>query len=148
MKEGNLTKSICVVLDTNVLVSALITSNPMAPTAQIVGFLYKGILIPLYNDTILEEYIDVLNRKYFNFNRDTIDELIYTIRALGLNIKETVKTDEIFPDPDDMIFYEVRMSVDDSYLVTGNIKHFPVKPFVVTPTKMVEILKENNLIRN
>lgn len=34
------------------------------------------------------------------------------------------------------------MSVEDAYLVTGNIKHFPKKPFVVTPSQMVEILKE------
>ena len=145
-EEAGQTKRICVVLDTNVLVAALITSNPMSPTAQIIGFLYKGILRPLYNDKIIEEYQDVLNRKHFNFNPETVKELIYTVRALGLNIKETVKTDEIFPDPDDIVFYEVRMSVDDSYLVTGNQKHFPVKPFVVTPSQMVEILKERNLI--
>ena len=34
------------------------------------------------------------------------------------------------------------MSVDDFYLVTGNQKPFPVKPFIVTPAQMVEILKE------
>lgn len=118
----------------------------MSPTAQIISFLYKGILRPLYNDKIIEEYQDVLNRKHFNFNPETVKELINTVQALGLNIKETVKTDEIFTDPDDIVFYEVRKSVDDSYLVTGNQKHFPAKPFVVTPTQMVEILKERNLI--
>ena len=33
------------------------------------------------------------------------------------------------------------MSKDDAYLVTGNIKHFPDKPFVVTPREMIEILE-------
>ena len=147
MKEGEgQTKRICVVLDTNVLVAALITSNPMSPTAQIISFLYKGILKPVYNDKIIEEYLDVLNRKHFNFNPKIVEELINTVQALGLNIKETVKTDEIFQDPDDIVFYEVRMSVEDSYLVTVNQKHFPVKPFVVTPKQMLEILKEKNLI--
>ena len=145
-EEKTQTKKICVVLDTNVLVAALITSNPMSPTAQIISFLYKGIIRPLYNDKIIEEYRDVLNRKHFNFNHNTVEELLNTVQALGLDIKDTVKTDEIFPDPDDLVFYEVRMSVDDSYLVTGNQKHFPVKPFVVTPTQMVEILRAGNRI--
>lgn len=145
-EEIKQTKKICVVLDTNVLVAALITSNLQSPTAQIISFLYKGILKPLYNDKIIEEYQDVLNRKHFNFDKNIVEELINTIKDLGLNIKDTVKNNEIFQDPDDVVFYEVRMSVDDSYLVTGNLKHFPKKPFVVTPFEMVEILKEKKLI--
>ena len=38
------------------------------------------------------------------------------------------------------VFYEVALSKEDAYLVTGNIKHFPVSPIVVTPAEMVEIL--------
>ena len=37
----------------------------------------------------------------------------------------------------------VTLSDTDAYLVTGNIKHFPVKPYVVTPKEMLEILNEN-----
>lgn len=47
----------------------------------------------------------------------------------------------ISPDPKDIVFYEVALSKEDSYLVTGNIKHFPVKPFVVTPTEMVKMME-------
>ena len=39
------------------------------------------------------------------------------------------------PDPKDRIFYEVVMEkrkTEKAYLVTGNIRHFPAKPFVVT----------------
>ena len=145
-EEKRQTKKIFVVLDTNVLVSALLTSNPFSPTAQIVEFLYKGILNPLYNEKILSEYKDVLNRKKFKFDSKLVDELVNTIEALGLNIKDTFQTDEVFPDPDDVVFYEVMMSIEDSYLVTGNLKHFPRKPFVVTPIQMVTILKEKHLI--
>ena len=44
---------------------------------------------------------------------------------------------------DDLIFYEVAMEKrdDDSYLVTGNQKHYPVKDFIVTLAEMVDILK-------
>ena len=54
--------------------------------------------------------------------------------------------EDYVPDPDDAIFYEVVMEARetiDAYLVTGNIKHFPVKPYVVTPKEMLEILNEN-----
>lgn len=48
-----------------------------------------------------------------------------------------------FPDPKDTVFYEVvmeRRKTDDAYLVTGNLKHFPVKPFVVTPRQMLDLI--------
>ena len=49
---------------------------------------------------------------------------------------------EIISDPKDIVFYEVALSKDDAYLVTGNKKHFPQKPIVVTPAEMMEILAE------
>ena len=57
-----------------------------------------------------------------------------------------VPSAEQFPDPKDVVFYEVAMSKKDAYLVTGNKKHFPNKPIVVTPAEMVEILKEHGLL--
>ena len=47
------------------------------------------------------------------------------------------------PDPKDSVFYEVAMEErkeEDAYLVTGNIKHFPEKPFIVTPRQMLDII--------
>lgn len=38
--------------------------------------------------------------------------------------------------------YEVSLSKDGSFLVTGNLKHFPQKSFVITPAEMVELLGE------
>ncbi len=36
---------------------------------------------------------------------------------------------------------EGRKRLDNSYLVTGNLKHFPVKPYVVTPKEMLDIMQ-------
>ena len=47
----------------------------------------------------------------------------------------------ISPDEDDAVFYEVAMSVEDAYLVTGNIRHFPKVSKVVTPAEMIKIVK-------
>lgn len=43
----------------------------------------------------------------------------------------------------DLVFYEVVMEKrsEDAYLITGNIKHFPKREFIVTPAEMMEILK-------
>ena len=45
-------------------------------------------------------------------------------------------------DMDDLVFYEVAMEKhdDDAFLVTGNLKHYPVKDFIVTPAEMLRIL--------
>lgn len=51
--------------------------------------------------------------------------------------------EEEFPDPKDAVFYEVALSKDDAYLITGNTKHFPRTPIVVTPAEMLEILKRS-----
>ena len=32
---------------------------------------------------------------------------------------------------------------DAAYLVTGNIKHFPREPFIVTPRELLNILEES-----
>ena len=56
------------------------------------------------------------------------------------------KSQRHFPDPKDIVFYEVTLSKEDAYLVTGNKKHFPDKPIVVTPAEMVEILRERGLL--
>ena len=62
----------------------------------------------------------------------------------GLKITELAEVTETMPDPKDIVFYAVTLSAQDkdAFLVTGNSKHFPEKPFVVTPSELVEILKQ------
>jgi hypothetical protein len=57
-------------------------------------------------------------------------------------ILDSIESDISLPDPKDLVFYEVALSQEDSFLVTGNIKHFPKKPFIVTPTEMLAIINE------
>ncbi len=61
----------------------------------------------------------------------------------GLKITELAEVNETMPDPKDVVFYAVTLSAQDkdAFLVTGNGKHFTEKPFVVTPSELVEILK-------
>jgi hypothetical protein len=86
-------------------------------------------------------YKEVLSRDKFNLQKQNVDTVINHFKRSGLKMERTKALNEVFPDSKDVVFYEVTLSKDDAYLVTGNIKHFPQKPFVVTPAEMVAILK-------
>ena len=133
------------VIDTNVVVSAYITKNLLASTSKIWAAVLQGIIIPVYNNEIIDEYTEVLHRKKFDIPEHLINCAIDRILMNGIR-GERISSSEHFPDPKDVVFYEVAMSKEDAYLVTGNKKHFPEKPIVVTPSEMVEILKEHGLL--
>ena len=127
------------VIDTNVFVSALFTSNIEAATVKVLNAMLQGRIVPLYNEEIFDEYIDVLNRAKFHFSPSTVSQYLKIIREMGVSA-ERIHSNENFPDLDDAVFYEVALSKEDAYLVTGNTKHFPKSPIVVTPAEMVKLL--------
>ena len=128
------------VIDTNVFVSALLSRHSDSATVQVVNALFKKGICPLYNQEIIDEYQEVLHRGKFHFPSDSIDAIILTVQKSGVS-SERIASSEHFPDPKDIVFYEVALSKDDAYLVTGNKKHFPQTPIVVTPAEMLEILE-------
>lgn len=139
MKEKG--AKILAVIDTNVFVSALLSRNGTSNPAIILNKIYEGLIQPVYNEEIIAEYREVLSRPKFSIITPAeIELLIASIITMGINTNRIPITDEEFNDPDDVVFYEVKMSVEEAYLVTGNIKHFPYKPFIVTPAQMVEII--------
>jgi Predicted nucleic acid-binding protein, contains PIN domain len=130
------------VIDTNVIVSALLSSRPDSYPLSVMAHVYSGAITPVFNDEIIKEYRAVLGRKKFHFDPKDVESAFAVITGYGLNLERTKVDDEVFPDAKDIVFYEVKMSKEDAYLVTGNIKHFPKKPFVVTPREMVELLAD------
>ena len=132
------------VIDTNVLVSNFLTLNPNSPIKKIMNYIGLGQIIPMFNDEILSEYTEVLHRKNFGLNDESVNELLESIKKKGISC-DRKEMDDIFPDPDDVVFYEVAMSREDSYLVTGNLKHFPKNGRVVSPSEMLQIIELGNL---
>lgn len=132
-----------VVIDTNVIVSALLSKHKDAATVQVLEALFDRKIIPIYSDEILEEYTQVLHRQKFRFSSDLINTVLSSINRHGIFVSQTI-TEENLPDPKDLVFYEVCITKRDenSMLVTGNRKHFPVKPFIVTPKELLEIISE------
>ena len=134
------------VIDTNVLVSALLnwTSVPGAVVKEALS----GNLTPVLHEKILAEYEEVLRRKKFPFLEADIQTLLKRLKERGVFWAPAL-IDEELPDKKDIIFYAVTMEArqdEDAYLVTGNIRHFPVKPYIVTPREMLSILeRERNV---
>lgn len=128
------------VIDTNVLVSAMLTHNKQSATFQVLEALFANQIIPLYNDEIISEYEVVLHRAKFGFSEEDVRHYLEAMKQVGIH-SQRIASSEIFPDSKDVVFYEVALSKEDAYLVTGNKKHFPQTPIVVTPAEMVEILQ-------
>ena len=127
------------VVDTNVIVSALITKNPDSPPRQVLRAMMTGDIIPLYHQDIIAEYGEVLNRAKFHLKNTTVQTVLKAIQQFGIEVMPS-PIGEVLIDMDDLVFYEVAM--EKRYLVTGNQKHYPARNFIVTPTEMLEILKK------
>lgn len=127
------------VIDTNIFVSALITHNSNASTARVLENLLLHRIIPLYNDDIIKEYDEVLHRAKFKLSEEQISTIIEHVKENGIDSSRFPYAGEM-PDEDDRVFYEICLSKEDSFLVTGNLKHFPKEPQVITAAEMMEIL--------
>ena len=138
MKE----EKILAVIDTNVIVSALLDHDRESNPSIILDDILSGIKTPLYNDEILSEYRDVLSRDKFSFLKSDIENTLNLFLEKGIKVDTTVPVEDTFSDLDDVVFYEVAMSMEGTYLVTGNIKHFPINSIVVTPAEIVDLLKD------
>ena len=132
------------VIDTNVLVSAMLKWSSVP--GSILQLVFDGIIVPVVNEKIIDEYREVLLRPKFKLNYGIIERLLYRISEAGIFLTGE-KIDIDLPDEDDRVFYEVVMESrkdEESYLVTGNIKHFPAEHFVVTPRQMIDIIFADN----
>ena len=127
------------VIDTNVLVSALITHNPEAATAKVVRLLFEQSFIPMYDSDIIAEYQEVLHRAKLKIQPEVADSLISYIIEHGVEASRATFA-EIMPDEDDRVFYEVALSNEDSFLVTGNLKHYPTSPRVISPADFMGVI--------
>ena len=128
------------VIDTNVLVSAAI--KPESVPGQVLELVLDGVIVPLLNKAIIKEYRDVLLRPKFGFPEQIVKDVLNEIDCHGIYV-DAEHVDVELPDPKDIVFYEVVMEErkeEDAYLVTGNIKHFPEKPFIVTPRQIIDII--------
>src|SRR5210317_1682810 len=104
-----------IVLDTNVLVSGLLT--PFGPSGKIVRMVSAGELILYIDARILSEYQEVLHRPKFKFNKDHISILLDFIKLYGQFVSSLPLKIRL-PDPDDEPFLEVAIAGKARSLIT------------------------------
>jgi putative PIN family toxin of toxin-antitoxin system len=125
-----------IVVDTNVLVSALMNFNGIP--AQILNSIINNDNNLLYDNKIIFEYINVLSRKEFGFNTEIINKLLQHIRVYGEYVITSISNIK-FSDESDRKFYEVYKSGNAMYLITGNKRHFK-ETGIVTPREFIDNL--------
>ncbi len=132
------------VIDTNVVVSSMLKHDSIP--GEILDLVLSKTIVPLLNKEIIDEYEDVLKRNKFGFSNDEVDKLITNLKSNSIFL-EREQTLEEFVDEDDIVFYEIVMSARHTmaaFLITGNIKHYPIRNYVVTPKQMIEIIDSKN----
>lgn len=128
------------VIDTNVIVASLKTRHNDSATARIMDAVYSGRITPLVNDEILSEYREVLSRRHLKLDPVKCAYIVSLIDDLAERF-DPLPTEAEMPDEDDRVFFEIALAgqdVADTYLVTGNMKHYPKAGFVVTPAEFCE----------
>ena len=124
-----------IVLDTNVLISALL--HPHSSSASVLKQILIGSVILLADERILLEYEEVVTRPKFNFDKENA---LIICDFLRNQCQETFPAhiDVNLPDKYDAPFIETALTGKADFIVTGNKKHFPAKSCkgikIVSPT--------------
>ncbi|MDP1602735.1 MAG: putative toxin-antitoxin system toxin component, PIN family, partial [Legionella sp.] len=116
-----------IVLDTNVLVSSLLSSKG-AP-AKILDLILGDQISVAYDDRILGEYEEVLSRPELHIHPSKALAVVDHIEVFGQYIESDRLPTEGYTDLDDVMFAEVLITSDADALVTGNLRHY--KPLLV-----------------
>lgn len=133
------------VIDTNVVVSSFLRKGSIPD--QVLSLALDGPVIPILHSDILAEYRDVLLRNKFGITTEEVENFLSIISERAFFLDRS-PVDEVLPDLNDVVFYEVSLTaynaINNSYLVTGNLKDFPKKPFIVSPREMLEIIEKGS----
>jgi putative PIN family toxin of toxin-antitoxin system len=131
-----------VVLDTNVLVSGLL--SPYGAPAEIVRLAAAGELTLCLDVRVLTEYREVLLRPAFGFDAQRVDVLLEQVEREGCAVTAPPLPLPL-PDPDDEVFLAVALAGHADALVTGNLRHFPENlrqgVRVLTPAVLLEAMR-------
>lgn len=111
-----------VVIDTNVLVSGLLSVDPQAMACQVLDSMLAGRFVYLLSPTLLDEYRNVLLRpkiqRVHGLNESEIDTLLTEIvtHAVWRDPPQTTAA----PDPGDNHLWDLLNTTQGSVLVTGD----------------------------
>lgn len=133
------------VIDTNVLVSFFICKNSDSAPSKVLREAFGGKITPIYNIPLIKEYRTVLSRKKFGLDKTSIDLMLDDFQNFGIGVESFEPLIRLL-DPKDAPILDVALMTRemDSYLVTGNLKHFPDLDYVISPRQMVDLLEKQS----
>lgn len=115
-------KYVAAVVDTNVVVAGLLTSDPNSPTAKVLDGMCRGALPFLLSAALLAEYREVLLRtkirSLHGLNQREIDSLLTVLAANGI-VREPENRPGA-PDIHDEHVWSLVQSKPGCVLVTGD----------------------------
>ena len=120
------------ILDTNIIVSALISNS--TPTKILYEIVLTQKVQTCLSEEIFAEYVEVMNRekfvKYTNF-KTKADIVLNKLREISRFYKTDRKID-ILTDTSDNKFLELAAVSSADYLITGNTLDFDITEFEYT----------------
>ena len=138
LKKPELKRKIKVVIDTNVLVSALI--NTRGTVSALLDRFIAGEFEAVISNDIFQEYEDVFYRKDFNFSSEKIVVLLKFLEKFILPLPISYHIN-ICQDFEDNKFLECAMEGAVDFIVTGNKKRFPISEYkgikIVSPAEFL-----------
>ena len=132
-----------VVLDTNILVSALLSAR--GTCADVVELIRDGSVTVVLCSRILDEYADVLSRPEFRFSREAVERVLRAVED-SAEMNPVTQIGPVLPDPGDQVFADLAWSADVDAIVTGNRRHFEavagrVRPAPLTARELVDRMR-------
>ena len=129
-----------VVLDTNVLISALLFRGGLS---KIVGLWQKGKIIPVISKETFSELATVLEYPKFSLTQEETDSIIKYEILPYFEIVEVVKDVKgICGDPEDDKFISCAISGSADYIVSGDKDLFDLKQY-----KSIKIIKASDFLK-
>lgn len=133
-----------VVLDTNVIVSGVLT--PVGRPGQLLDLVLDGVLELIAEPRIVDEYRKVLHRPHLKLDRHQVGILLDVLEDIGIPVVG-LPWPERLPDPDDEVFIAAAYA-GQAVLVTGNRVDYPEHcrrgVVVVSPRECLEQLRQSD----
>ena len=130
-----------VILDCNILVSAGLKSRVCN---AILRYTLRETQV-VFSTAILSEYQDVLARKKFIAQQDTMQKILLAVYTGGAWVANVPESSVLSPDPKDQPYIDLALATQADYLITGNMQDFPDSPYGVTqaikPASFLDLLE-------
>jgi hypothetical protein len=126
-----------VIIDTNVIVSALIQRN--YPNFILYNYVLENLVEVCLSDDLFEEYLDVLNRQKFSKYPDFVNKAEFILAQIETKATKFYPTQklELIKDKDDNKLLELAVESKADFIITGNTNDFTMSDFkgtkIVTP---------------